>query len=269
MVSIVVITYNSSKTVLETLDSIANQTFKDIEIIVSDDASKDNTIEIVEGWFDSHEIKHKVVSVETNTGVPANCNRGVQAATYDLVKIIAGDDVLMNNAIEVYYEAYLQDKKSIFQSQVELFGDVQEPHRQYCANNCKKLKQDDNKKYCDLLKHNYMLAPAVGLYQKNVINAVGGFDERYKLFEDYPMYLKLIRKGYNFKLIEQPLVKYRVSAGSVSNLVSEKYMESYTMFFKKEKIYYLIERHMYISVLKEMTFIGMYWVKQKILSKKR
>ena len=72
LVSVPVITYNSSKTVLETLDSIYNQTYQNLELIVSDDCSTDNTVGICREWIEAHKkrfVRTELLTVEKNTGV--------------------------------------------------------------------------------------------------------------------------------------------------------------------------------------------------------
>lgn len=65
LVSVSIITYNSSSTILETLDSIYSQSYQNIELIVSDDCSTDNTVEICKKWIDEH--KDRFVRVELLT----------------------------------------------------------------------------------------------------------------------------------------------------------------------------------------------------------
>ena len=105
LVSVAVVTYNSSKTVVETLDSIANQTYPDLELIVSVDCSTDNTVEICREWIEAHKerfVRTELLTVEKNTGVSANMNRGADACQGEWVKDIAGDDVLLPECIDIY-----------------------------------------------------------------------------------------------------------------------------------------------------------------------
>ena len=102
LVSVVVLTYNSSKTVLETLNSIAAQTYKNIELIISDDCSKDDTLKKCKKW----ELKNKqrftqiiIIRSNQNTGTAANGNRGANAANGEWLKFIAADDVLLPNCV--------------------------------------------------------------------------------------------------------------------------------------------------------------------------
>ena len=104
LVSIIVITYNSSY-VLETLESIKNQSYKNIELIISDDCSTDSSVSLCQRWLEkneSHFIHALLVTNPCNQGIPANCNRGIRAAQGEWIKLIAGDDLLMPNCISDY-----------------------------------------------------------------------------------------------------------------------------------------------------------------------
>ena len=78
LVSVPVVTYNSANTILETLESIKAQTYPNIELIISDDCSTDNTIELCLEWLELYKerfTRTEVLTVEKNTGVSANVNR--------------------------------------------------------------------------------------------------------------------------------------------------------------------------------------------------
>ena len=111
LVSIIVITYNSSKYVLETLESAKAQTYPNIELIVSDDCSTDDTVEICRNWMEENKerfVRTELITVGENTGVAINCNRGLYAAKGEWLKYIAGDDILLPHALYSYLN-YLQD----------------------------------------------------------------------------------------------------------------------------------------------------------------
>ena len=92
LVSICVITYNSSKTVLSTLESIKAQSYSNIELVISDDCSPDNTVEIVQQWLEENKswfIRTELITVEKNTGVTGNVNRSCKNTQGKYVKPIA------------------------------------------------------------------------------------------------------------------------------------------------------------------------------------
>ena len=105
LVSIVVITYNSSKYVLETLESIKAQTYQNIELIISDDCSTDNTFEICKEWLlinKSRFKKAELVTTSRNGGIAANVNNAIKYCKGTWIKNIAGDDILFNTCIDDY-----------------------------------------------------------------------------------------------------------------------------------------------------------------------
>lgn len=112
LVSVNVVSYNASKFIIETLDSISNQTYKNIELIISDDASPDNTVELCQNWlvhYKSRFVRTELITVEKNTGVTANCNRALAASQGEYWKIIGSDDLLTPDCIEKCV-AYMQAK---------------------------------------------------------------------------------------------------------------------------------------------------------------
>ena len=103
LVSVIVITYNSAQYVLQTLESIKRQTYKNIELIVSDDRSSDNTISICKDWVieNKHIFRNvKVLQTPSNGGICHNYNYALQQANGEWIKYIAGDDILEDNCIE-------------------------------------------------------------------------------------------------------------------------------------------------------------------------
>ena len=116
LVSVVVVTYNSSHTILETLDSIKEQNYENIELIVSDDHSSDDTVKICKDWMDEHKerfIYCQVVESPNNTGVTANVNRGWKASHGEWVKILGGDDLFLPYAVQEVMQCATPEKEII------------------------------------------------------------------------------------------------------------------------------------------------------------
>src|SRR3954468_5463563 len=94
-VSIITVAYNSQATINDTIKSVINQTYKDIEYIIIDGASTDNTISIVESYKD----KISIVLSEPDKGIFDAMNKGIQYATGDVIGILNSDDYYENNAV--------------------------------------------------------------------------------------------------------------------------------------------------------------------------
>jgi len=103
LVSFCIVTYNTSKFILETLECAKNQTYQNLELIVSDDCSTDNTLDLVRDWLvenKSRFVRTEIVTVSKNTGVAANKMRAEKACRGDYIKPIDGDDLIENTFIE-------------------------------------------------------------------------------------------------------------------------------------------------------------------------
>ena len=229
LVSVPVVTYNAAFFVEETLESIYNQTHANLELIISDDCSKDNTVEIVTKWCEQDRVKArfsniKIITVPKNTGVSANCNRAITASTADWIKFIAGDDILLPNCIELnmLYASQNSNAKIIF-SQVKVYENTFE------QNNFKKVIPDD---FPDNLMHQSFSAatqfkilvqsdrinytPSY-FFNKQTILSVNGYDENNKLVEDYPMWLKLTQANIRLCYFHKPTVGYRIHSNATNN----------------------------------------------------
>jgi len=221
LVSIVVITYNSSKYVVETLDSIRLQTYQNIELIISDDASSDNTITICKSWLKQNEsryVRTEVVTSPKNTGIPANCNRGINVAHGEWVKLIAGDDVLCPDYLALCLKHIVNKKEQeihFLYTNIERFG-LEKPKGK---SDLSKLKINKNsitakEQFQILLRYNPILAVSF-ISHNETLKKLGGFNEKYPLFEDWPMWLNITQMGYKIHYLDIVGVKYRMHSESV------------------------------------------------------
>ena len=246
LVSVCVATYNSAQYICETLDSIYNQTYKKIELVISDDSSNDNTLEIVKEWLVGKEtrfIDTQILSVDYNTGTSANMNRLLFAAKGTWIKGIAGDDILFPNAIEKYI-CYINDnsqvswlfakavfylntfsEECIIQSKNRLFDRYSELNSMDASNQLKK-------NYLG----NYYKCPTHFLKREKLLD-IGGFDEEFGILEDYPMWLKLLCYGEKCYFMDEFVMGYRCSNTNVSlnNEVVVNFKLSKMMYEAKKK----------------------------------
>jgi len=113
LVSILVATYNQSLIVTETIQSIFEQTYKNIEIIISDDCSKDDTQEVLKRLTNGH-TQVKLFLQSKNLGITGNYNFLASQASGDLIATFAGDDIMLPKKIELQVAAMLEDSTASF-----------------------------------------------------------------------------------------------------------------------------------------------------------
>lgn len=238
--SIVVITYNFENIILECLDSIKKQTFKDFEVIICDDFSQDRTVEICEEWKKKINgiFSVKILSSLVNEGVVKNINKGLKVAEGKWIKVLAGDDILKSNALEKvnsYIEKNLDTK--FIAARAELFSvDKGEKKILKVLPEDKKigiyLKSIDEQLE-EMLENNFIIAPTV--FMKNeLLKEMGYYNERYKMVEDYPMWIKLLKNKVKLDFINEIVVEYRRNSNSVSGRRKEKRVNEVMFEFEKQ-----------------------------------
>jgi glycosyltransferase involved in cell wall biosynthesis len=226
LISIIVLSYNSKKTILETLESIKAQTYGNIELIIADDGSKDNSIETCREWISENSgrfVRTAIITTTINTGIPANCNRGIHASNGEWIKLIAGDDLLFPNAIEIIVNEINADanneKLAYHGKLIEFqdnpnninFSDEWSNSENYIFN---QASTTTNEQFKILLRH-CPISAATAVINRTVFEKVGYFDERFKFWEDRPMWLKMTSNGIKLHFIKGFIVKYRRHAYSV------------------------------------------------------
>lgn len=244
-VSIVVVTYNFEDYVLETLESIKNQSYSEIELIITDDKSSDKTVSIVSEWIDlNRERFSRVIFLknEINLGVTKNINEGVKIASGEWIKVIAGDDILENKALKNYVSFVNENPNvKIFFGRAQTFDDVFEKE------NFRKVlpgKEEEkffykslNSKKKWLLKGNPIPAPT-SFIKRELLEKLFYFDERFKMVEDYPFWFKVLNSGEDIGYLPKVTVFYRKISTSVS--AKKKDEEISLSMFKFDKDFYTI-----------------------------
>ena len=224
LVSVAVITYNSSKTVVETLDSIANQTYPYLELIVSDDCSTDNTVEICLDWIETHRerfVRTELLTIEKNTGVSANMNRAEAACQGEWVKPIAGDDVLFPECVMVYVDYVRKNPDSLIVfSRMEGFGKSEAEVEEYMNRvfDYSFFSLSIPEQMHRLIFIGNCLPAPTCFYNQTRLASLGivGYDERIPMVEDYPRWIMLLKHGVRFYFVNKVLARYRLSENAIS-----------------------------------------------------
>jgi alpha-1,3-rhamnosyltransferase len=211
---------------LETLESAKSQTWPNIELIISDDGSTDNTVALCHQWLESnkeHFVRTELVTVPINTGISANCNRCIKAARADWIKFIAGDDLLLPECITENM-AYIKENPeamAVF-SQVLLYkNDFNEKNFLQAIPGSYPMNIMDPAftaldQYKLLLLSDRITYSTSVFLNRNILLELGGYDEKDRLIEDYPMWLKLTRAGYRLFFFDTATVCYRKHEAAAS-----------------------------------------------------
>ena len=223
LVSVGILTYNSAKYIVDALESVKNQTYENIELIVSDDSSKDDTVEICRKWIEENKsrfVNATLLTVEKNTGTSANGNRRLAACKGEWLKGLAGDDALFLDCIEKFVRyvgahpevKFVVGKIKEYRNSFDERNVVQGHMDKY--NNNAFLDGSVEEQFKKMVHGNSFIPPTV-LCNIAVVRALGGYDEKYGILEDFPFYLKVLKAGYKFYKLEEYVTKYRSSDTNV------------------------------------------------------
>lgn len=243
LVSVPVLTYNSSDFIIETLESIFSQTYNPIELIISDDCSKDNTVQIVEDWCAQPRViarftDIKIITVPKNTGIPANYNRCINASQGEWIKAISGDDALMPNCVadnmshitanpevkvlysynRVYQDTFVEEnfiELNPKTSPANIINDHITAQEQY---------------ELLLIGDRIAFTPTRFLSKKAIFDA--GIPDENLYSEDYQLKLNFTKKGYKLYFMEKDTVLYRQHDLAASNTIKEYILKPH--YFKTE-----------------------------------
>ena len=206
--SIITASFNSEKTIFDTINSVLDLKFTDFEYIIIDGNSTDATLKIIESFaerFKNKSIYYKFVS-EKDLGIYDAWNKGVALSAGKWVSFLGSDDTYLNDALTNYY------------SQIEKFSDCNYISSQVELVNQKKEKiAIIGKKYnWERANRDIDVAQVGSFHKKELLDAVGLFSTKYKIVGDLDFYLRCknyIRPAY-FKIITA-----KMQNGGVSNQI--------------------------------------------------
>lgn len=214
LVSFIVVSYNHSAFLTECLDSIYNQTYKNWELIIADDASTDNSSDIAKNWINKYNLSVETNFHTENRGFATTLNECLELAKGKYVNIIAADDYLHPdfltkcvNSLESKDESY----GMVFSSAFLLNEDssISNYHQDFSFyKNAIQFRKE-------LKKLNYVSALGT-LVKKNVLIETGLYDSNI-LIEDYDRWLRINEK-YLIDFVPMNLGYYRKHAENISTL---------------------------------------------------
>jgi len=211
LVSVIIPVYNSEKFLVECLDSILTQSYRDIEIIAVDDGSTDTSSGILERYSD----KINIIS-QKNQGLASALNLGISKMKGNWFKWFSPDDVMYSNTIETLIdEAKNHPDNTIIYSNWNIIDDTGNILREFHESNYNELSEFDfNVRLLDgqQINVNTTLIPAT-LFKKYGVREL---DDPVAI--DYDFFLRsALLHDAKFRLTSQPLVKYRIHSDQLSH----------------------------------------------------
>ena len=217
-ICVIISLFNYADLVSETFESIYNQTYEDIELMVVDDSSNDQSIAVTERWMaNNHErfVRCSLIRHPFNRGLAVTRNTGWRATRSDYIFIMDADNHLYPRALARLREALEGRPYGAAYAQLELFGAVQG------------VGDADIWRKAWLAKGPYI--DAMALIKRDVLERVNGYDHIEGGWEDYDFWCKLIEGGISAIFVPELLFRYRVHSKSMLRTETKRLADSITI----------------------------------------
>ena len=198
-VSVCMPCYNASKYIKECMDSVLNQSLTDFELIIVDDGSTDQTVNIIKTYSDS-----RIRLIENEHNFIQSLNTSIRMAEGKYIARMDSDDIMMPDRLLIQYN-YLEHHPHIdlIGGGFEKFGNGQGFYCPAVHANCITLEE--------MLKQNIIAHPTVMILKEAFTKIPVSYEEKYKYAEDYKLWMTMLAHGLLLDNLPDILLKYRVS----------------------------------------------------------
>ena len=211
-VTVIIPAFNASQTLTECLESVRRQTWTNWEVIVVDDGSTDDTVQLVKG-FAEKDLRVTLLE-QSHQGVSAARNLGLARARHPWVLFLDSDDWVASEHLERMMEALIVDPSL---DAVHCGWSIATPQGEVIEEGQCKATGD---LFHLLARHPAFIVHAC-IIRSDLVRSVGGFDSTFSRIQDWVMWQRVSRTGCRFGRIGESLAGYRMQPGSVSSEAGE------------------------------------------------
>jgi glycosyltransferase involved in cell wall biosynthesis len=223
LVSIITVTFNAEKHLEQTIRSVLNQTYKNIEYIIIDGGSKDKTIDIIKKFEDQIDLWIS----EPDGGIYFAMNKGITLAKGDIIGILNADDYYFEDSVKIVVEANKVNNADVYHGDMLSINDI---------TNKEELSKPDESK----MNEKPSIFHPTCFVKKSVYQKIGGFDTKFKISSDYEFLLRCKKNQILFNYVPQLITTFRVggmSASCYSNVEGYKIMKMHNTGYQNQVIW--------------------------------
>lgn len=241
-VTVLMPTYNASKYVAEAIESVLKQSFEDWELIIVDDGSTDNTVDIIRSYTDS-----RIRLICNEHDFIGSLNLGLKESSGKYIARMDADDIMHPDRLKIQYNIMEEEPEiTVCGSWVKIFSEKRPPILPVSLNG-----RLDNI-YLYLLKQNPLYHPTI-MMRGDFLRMYNILYENYKYAEDYKLWFEIAKLGGVFFIESQPLLYYRMTENQVSKLYMNEKRET-ALRIRNEVLQFLMEKNednIWIHLLRE------------------
>jgi glycosyltransferase involved in cell wall biosynthesis len=253
LVSVCIPTYNAEKTVGSTVQSILNQTYQNLEIVIVDNASTDNTLGLLQQFRDP---RIKIYTNSKNIGGEKNWSRCIELASGEYIAIFHADDLYMLDMVEKQVQAF-HDNPAIgavftMANHINERGEIIGEHKLPVELKGKEIFHFSEIFISILRNINFLMCPSA-MVRSEIYKELGPFnDERFGTSADLDMWLRILER-HPIAILDEKLMSWRIS-NNVIVKIGEEYLKvkptqrSYLRYLRTEEADFFKVMDYYLSV---------------------
>jgi glycosyltransferase involved in cell wall biosynthesis len=223
-VSVLITCHNYGRFIKENLDSIALQSNIKFEVLIINDASFDDSHQIISNIINDYKFPIRYIDSKINLGNAGSLNFMVELSVSDYVFILEADDILEPDCLNIFFKSAVDNNSDV----------VYSDYVEFYSNNIEVLVEPSKVNIYRLLAHNFI--PLTSLIRRSSLLNIGGFRKNYTIqgMEDYEVWLKMFSLGYTFTSLNKVLWRYRKV--HFSNMTISKVDDNYETSLYLEEI---------------------------------
>lgn len=217
LISICIPNYNYAKFIEETIESVLSQTYGNFEILIAENASTDNSLEVISRYKDP---RIKILRNEVNVPLYQNISKCVSHAAGEIITILHSDDFYEPEFLAEVVKAYSQySDKKVFVTAVENFHDKQNAKLNFFPFNLPGVRS--SREVLTRLACFNNIGNGVNVaFHRDILNSNQLFAQDYRFSADYELWFRLA-KHYDFVYIPKVLAHYRIHTSNLSHVASK------------------------------------------------
>ncbi|WP_050019959.1 MULTISPECIES: glycosyltransferase [Chryseobacterium] len=222
LVSILIPSYNHSRFITETLNSVKKDTYTNKEIVIIDDGSKDDSVQVIREWIKNNPDNKITFINRENRGLCATLNELLENAKGDYVVLVASDDLLINNTIAERVDILRNSDKMVLLSDAEVIDSHGNISHQSALSDFHKADKDkyrDEQNLLDEIIFNFSISGAVLMVDVNIFKLIGKYPEDLRA-EDLYFYISAAAKN-KILFYDKIVSKYRIHESNTSGVNPE------------------------------------------------
>lgn len=241
-VSMIILSYRNIAGIYETLDSVFEQDYENIEIVISDDGTKgfEEEIDKINAYIEKNKkenITNVIINaIKENGGTVKNINSAIRKSTGKYIKVLSAEDTFSKKeALRLYVD--FMEKEKVLIAFAKMRGVTPTGEFKYELLSCesdydllKSLNVEQTKNR--LFRRNFLPAPA-WMIDRELFETVGEFREDVRLIEDYPYWIYLCLKNIRFGYLDEVMIDYKLSGVSSAGSYSEMFMNDMFVIYDK------------------------------------